>query len=71
MQERQVEGTRSRSKREVESLLALGSALAWGALVVSLWSYVEQSRARKLRRRVSDRILAQVFPAGRIDEPGR
>jgi hypothetical protein len=59
--------TKSQSKREVESLLAIGSALAWGALAVSVWSYVEQTRARKLRRRISDRLLAQVFPAGRVD----
>lgn len=67
MQERQVWVTGSRSKREVESLLTIGSALAWGALAVSVWSYVEQTRARKLRRRISDRLLAQVFPAGRVD----
>jgi hypothetical protein len=67
VQERQVWVTKSQSKREVESLLAIGSALAWGALAVSVWSYVEQTRARKLRRRISDRLLAQVFPAGRVD----
>jgi hypothetical protein len=67
VQERQVWVTGSRSKREVESLLTIGSALAWGALAVSVWSYVEQTRARKLRRRISDRLLAQVFPAGRVD----
>ena len=32
------------------SLLALGSAIAWGALAVSVWSYVERSRARRARR---------------------
>ena len=63
--------TKSQSKREVESLLAIGSALAWGALAVSVWSYVEQTRARKLRRRISDRLLAQVFPVDRVDELGR
>jgi hypothetical protein len=67
VQDRQVWMTKSQSKREVESLLAIGSALAWGALAVSVWSYVEQTRARKLRRRISDRLLAQVFPAGRVD----
>ena len=71
MQERQVWLNKSQSTREVESLLAIGSALAWGALAVSVWSYVEQTRARKLRRRISDRLLAQVFPSDRINELGR
>jgi hypothetical protein len=53
-------------RRDLESLLALGSAIAWGALAVSVWNFVEYSRARKLRRRVSDRLLAQVFPSGRV-----
>ena len=67
MREQQVWTTRIKSRREVESLLAVGSALAWGALALSVWSYVEHSRARKLCRRVSDRLLAEVFPAGRLD----
>ena len=54
-------------RRELESLLALGSAIAWGALAVSVWSYVERSRARRLRHEVSNRLLAQVFPRGRVD----
>jgi hypothetical protein len=54
-------------RRDLESLLALGSAIAWGALAVSVWNFVEFSRARKLRRQVSDRLLAQVFPSGRVE----
>jgi hypothetical protein len=57
----------SNSRRELESLLALGSAIAWGALAVSVWSYVERSRARRERHLVSNRLLAQVFPRGRVD----
>jgi hypothetical protein len=50
----------------MESLLAVGSAIAWGALAVSLWGFMERTRARRLRRQVSNRILAQVFPRGRL-----
>jgi hypothetical protein len=67
VQEQQVWAARLKARREVESLLAVGSALAWGALALSVWSYVEHSRARKLCHRVSERLLAEVFPAGRVD----
>ena len=67
VQERQKVEVQLSARREVESLLAVGSALAWGALAVSLWSFVEHSRYRCLRHRVSDRLLAQVFPVGRLD----
>lgn len=66
MQEGQAVPLESNVRREVESLLALGSAIAWGALAVSVWSFVERSRARKQRHRISDRLLGQVFPRGRI-----
>lgn len=67
MQERRNVEVQSSARREVESLLAVGSAIAWGALAVSLWNFLEHSRDRRLRHRVSDRLLAQVFPTGRLD----
>jgi hypothetical protein len=66
VQDRRAVGADSAMRREMESLLALGSAIAWGALAVSLWSYMERSRARRLRHQISNRLLAQVFPQGRI-----
>jgi hypothetical protein len=67
VQERRSVYAGSKSKRELESLLALGSAIAWGALAVSLWGYLERSRTRRVRHQVSNRLLQQVFPTGRMD----
>ena len=67
MEDRRALNVQSNSRRELESLLALGSAIAWGALAVSVWSYVERTRARRERHQVSNRLLAQVFPQGRVD----
>ncbi len=67
MEEQRAVAAESHVRREVESLLAIGSAIAWGALAVSLWGYMERSRARRLRHQVSNRLLAQVFPRGRVD----
>ena len=67
MDGRQAANVQMNQRRELESLLALGSAIAWGALAVSVWSYVERSRARRLRHDVSNRLLAQVFPRGRLE----
>ena len=67
MEDRQAANVQSNTRRELESLLALGSAIAWGALAVSVYSYVERSRARRMRHQVSDRLLTQVFPGGRVD----
>lgn len=67
MEYRQAGSVQSGTRREVESILALGSAIAWGALAVSVWSYVERSRARRQRHHVSDRLLTQVFPTGRVE----
>jgi hypothetical protein len=64
---RRAANVQGNQRRELESLLALGSAIAWGALAVSVWSYVERSRARRLRHEVSNRLLAQVFPKGRLE----
>jgi hypothetical protein len=55
------------TRRELESLLAVGSAIAWGALAISVWGYVERSRARRARRVISNKLLTQVFPSGRVD----
>jgi hypothetical protein len=66
VEERPIE-TDVRARREVESLLAVGSAIAWGALAVSVWTLMERSRARRLRHQISNRLLAQVFPPGRPD----
>ena len=67
MQDPRVFEARASGRREMESLLAVGSAIAWGALAVSLWGFMERTRARRLRRQVSNRILAQVFPRGRLE----
>ena len=64
MQERRGVAVETNVRRELESLLALGTAIAWGALAVSLWSLLERDRAKRLRHRVSDRLLSQVFPKG-------
>ena len=66
MQERRGVAVPTNVRREVESLLAIGSAIAWGALAVSLWSLLERDRARRLRHRVSDRLLTEVFPRGPV-----
>jgi hypothetical protein len=55
------------TRRELESLLAVGSAIAWGALAISVWGYVERSRARRVRHVGSNKSLTQVFPSGRVD----
>ena len=67
MEYRQGGNVQSGTRCEVDSLLALGSAIAWGALAVSVWSFVERSRARQQRHQVSNRLLHQVFPTGRVD----
>jgi hypothetical protein len=64
---RQPTNSHTSSRRELESLLAVGSAIAWGALAVSVWSYVERNRDRRRRHHVSNRLLAQVFPRGRVE----
>ena len=67
MEERRAERVATKSRREIESFLALCSAIAWGALAVSLWNLLERDRAHRLRREVSNRLLRQVFPSGRLD----
>jgi hypothetical protein len=57
----------AKSGRVAEPLLAVCSAIAWGALAVSLWNLLERDRARRLRRQISNKLLAQVFPSGRVD----
>ena len=54
-----------RRRRRLKPLLAVGSAIAWGALAVSLWGFIERSRARRIRHKISNRLLAQVFPRAR------
>jgi hypothetical protein len=66
VEERPIE-TDLNARREVQSLLAVGSAIAWGALAVSVWTLMERTRARRLRHQISNRLLAQVFPARRPD----
>jgi hypothetical protein len=64
VQERWMFEAEPRRRRRLEPLLAVGSAIAWGALAVSLWGFIERSRARRIRHKVSNRLLSQVFPAG-------
>ena len=58
-------GSSSRLWRGLDSLLAIGSAIAWGAIAVGLWELIQRERIRRQRHRISNRLLAQVFPIHR------
>jgi hypothetical protein len=67
VEERRAAAAPVKSGRVAESLLAVGSAIAWGALALSVWNLLERDRARRLRRQISNKLLAQVFPSGKLD----
>jgi len=67
VEERAALTVESKNRLDLEPLLAVGSAIAWGALALSLWGLIERSRARRLRHQISNRLLGQVFPRTRVD----
>lgn len=67
MQGRHSPGTQADLWERLEPVLTVGSAIAWSALAISAWSFFEYARERRLRRRISDRLLRQVFPRGLHD----
>ena len=46
MEERAALTVESKNRLDLEPLLAVGSAIAWGALALSLWGLIERSRAK-------------------------
>lgn len=61
MDDRHAVNSGSATRRDLNGLVALGSALVWGAVAVSVWSLLERSYERHVRHAVSDKILSQVF----------